>query len=184
MPEFTPSLIVFLLGVAALTLTAAVTDIRARRIPNKLTVPFFFAGFAYQGIFNGLPGLGDAGLAFLLGFGALLLLWLVGGGGGGDVKLMGALATWLGLGLTIRVMIVSMLLVIMGTMFVVVMSVSRRGVRRTKEKFVAQTIVTKRGKRKGETVAARQQRRVMAFAVPVALATWGVVIWKLQLLAS
>jgi prepilin peptidase CpaA len=181
MPELTVSLVIFLVGVGLLTLAAAVTDVRSRRIPNALTVPFFFAGLVYQAVFRGWPGLGDAGLAFLLGFGTLLVLWLVGGGGGGDVKLMGALSAWLGLSLTMRVMVISMLLVIVGTGLVVLRSVTQRGMRKTKEKFIAQTTVT-RGKKRGETLKSRQDRRVMAFAVPVALATWSVLLWKLPTL--
>jgi len=66
-------------------------------------------------------------------------------------------------------------------MGVLLLSMGRRGIRRTKEKFVAQTIISK-GKHKGETVVARQNRRVMAFAIPVALATWAVVLWQLPTL--
>jgi prepilin peptidase CpaA len=181
MPEMNPSLIVFLVGVGVFTLAAAISDFRSRRIPNAMTVPFFVAGLVYQGVANGWSGLADAGLAFLIGFGTLFVLWLVGGGGGGDVKLMGALSAWLGVSLTIRVLIVSILFVIAGTFGVVLLSIGRRGVRRTKDKFVAQTVVS-RGKVKGETVVDRQQRRVMAFAIPVALATWSVVLWKLPTL--
>ena len=177
----TLQLIVFLLGVGGFTLAAAVSDFRSRRIPNVMTVPFFVAGLVYQAVFNGWSGLGDAGLAFLLGFGTLFVLWLVGGGGGGDVKLMGALSAWLGGSLTMRVLVLSIIFVIAGTFCVVLLSMSRRGVRKTKDKFIAQTVV-KKGKVKGETVVARQNRRVMAFAIPVALATWAVVIWKLPTL--
>lgn len=186
MPEFTPSLIIFLVGVCTLTLAAAITDFRSRRIPNKLTVPFFAAGLLYQAIFHQWSGLGDAGLAFLLGFGGLFVLWLVGGGGGGDVKLMGALSVWLGFQLTLRVMVVSTLLVIVGTMCIVLYSFTRRGMRKTKEKYVATAAVVKKGKKKvatvAETMADRQKRRVMAYAIPVAFATWAVLIWKLPTL--
>ncbi len=78
-----------LVAVAILTLAAMIWDFRLRRIPNRLTVPAFLLGIGYQAAFRGPAGLEDAGWAFLIGFGTLLVLWLVGGGGGGDVKLMG-----------------------------------------------------------------------------------------------
>lgn len=94
MPELSVASLVLVVVVAAFTAAAAVWDIRERRIPNKLTLPVFFAGWIYQAVFHGWSGLGDAGLGFLVGFGVLFALWMVGGGGGGDVKLMGALSVW------------------------------------------------------------------------------------------
>src|SRR6476660_6881099 len=86
----------FVLAVAGYTLAAAVTDIRQRRIPNYLTVPAALAGLLFHsfaptgwGILTSLGG-------FAVGFGLLLLPWILGGGGMGDVKLLAALGTWLG----------------------------------------------------------------------------------------
>jgi prepilin peptidase CpaA len=92
---------------------ATFTDLRYRRIPNWLVLPFLLAGIVVspwrsdwgdinQGInWHGLSqfrwyGLGQsfAGLGLgLLIFG--ILFWL-GGMGGGDVKLFAALGAWLG----------------------------------------------------------------------------------------
>ena len=46
-------------------------------------------------------------------------LIMVGSAGGGDVNLLGALSVWLGPGLTLKVMVVSLLFVILGTTAVV-----------------------------------------------------------------
>lgn len=186
MPPISFQLLVFLLGVCGLTTAAAVWDLRERRIPNKLTIPAFVAGLVYQAVFNGFgrPGLADAGLGFLLGFGTLFVLWLIGGGGGGDVKLMGALSVWLGFRLTLLVMICSVMCVLVGTLLVMVGSVITRGAYATKRKYTAtgKGYGTGKGRRKKtETVAERQKRRIMAYALPVALSTWVVVFWKLPM---
>ena len=173
MPEFSPSLVVFLSFVGAFTVMTAIRDMRTRRIPNYLTVPMFLAGLGYQAAFHGWAGLADAGLAFALGFGTLLALWLIGGGGGGDVKLMGALSVWLGFTMTLWVMIGSTLLVIIGTFGVIAWSVMNRGVDKTRGAYGVA------GKSRTEAAQPRTQRRVMAYAVPVALATWAVVLWQL-----
>ncbi|MEO1996433.1 MAG: A24 family peptidase [Planctomycetaceae bacterium] len=172
-----------LLGfVGVFTVATAVSDLRSRRIPNAMTVPMFVLGLIYQAVFNQWAGLADAGQAFAMGFGILLVLWLVGGGGGGDVKLMGALSVWLGFYLTLLVLVTSTVLVLFGTMAVVIYSVTRRGVRKTQAKYVASS---EAGKGKGkkhkpavETLRQRQQRRMMAYALPVAVATWAIMIWK------
>ncbi len=179
MPELTPSLIVFLVCVSAYTIAAAVWDIRFKKIPNKLTLPVFGAGIVYQLIFHQLDGLAAAGLGFLLGFGLLFLLWMIGSGGGGDVKLVGALSVWLGWRITGYVLITSTMLAAIGTFFILVYSMMTKGVYKTKDKYTA-TGKTKKGEKpKKETVQQRIKRRPMGYAVPVALATWFIVVWQL-----
>ena len=172
MPELSAQTIVFLACVGLFTLVTAVRDVRTHRIPNLMTVPMFLAGLAYQVAFRGWAGLGDAALGFLLGFGTLFVLWLIGGGGGGDAKLMGALSVWLGYRMTLWVLLVSTVLVMVLTFLVVAFSVAGRGVTGTKARYGAA------GDAGPETVARRQQRRIMAYALPVALATWAVVLWR------
>lgn len=174
MTEFNFQTTLFLLFVGAFTAIAAYTDWNSRKIPNKLTLPMFFLGWIYQLGFNGLPGLGDAAIGFLIGFGTLFVLWMIGGGGGGDVKLMGALSVWLGYRYTLSVMILSIGFVIAGTILVLAWSLISKGPFATKEKYVAGQGEGK--KKKAETITERKQRRVMAYAIPVALATWVILI--------
>ncbi len=82
--------------VAVFVLTAAFTDLSARRIPNWLTVSSLAVALLFHTITGGWAGLGFALGGFATGFSILLVLWLIGGGGGGDVKLMGALGGWMG----------------------------------------------------------------------------------------
>lgn len=173
---------VLVLVAAAFTAVAAAWDLRTRRIPNHLTLPVFAAGWIWQAIDRGWAGLGDAGLGFLVGFGILFVLWIVGGGGGGDVKLMGALSVWLGFRLTLLVMIVSTLIVLAITVGVMVWNLMTRGIKASQEKYLATGKITTKEVRQGktveETVAQKQARRVLPFAVPVMLATWLVIGWK------
>jgi prepilin peptidase CpaA len=187
--DITPTfgLVAFLVGVGLYTLAAAFTDLRTRRIPNWLTVSAFALGLVYQFAFHGLAGLGNGLAGFAIGFGLLFVLWMVGGGGGGDVKLMGGLGVWLGFRLTLLVLASTTVLVVLGTSAVVLWSMVARGARGTRQRYVAKRAgepTTAGGRRNGESPEQRQNRRVMAFAVPVALATWMVVAWKLPTLAE
>lgn len=177
---------VLVIAVAVLTTAAAITDIRWRRIPNKLTLPMFALGWLYQGAFHGLSGLLDGFLGFLIGFGILFVLWMVGGGGGGDVKLMGALSVWLGYRLTLSVMIVSTTVVILVTGGVVLWSLVTAGMGKSKTRFLATGkgygVKANDGKRSQESTQEKQSRRVMAYAIPVAIATWSVVLWNWETL--
>lgn len=80
----------------ALTLVAAYTDLRDRRIPNWLTIPGIFAGIALNSYLRGWHGtktsLEGAGLALLVMLPLVLLRAL----GAGDWKLMGAIGAFVG----------------------------------------------------------------------------------------
>ena len=189
MPDFSLQLFVFLVAVGGFTLAAAVWDSRFRRIPNKLTLPMFCLGWIYQAAFNGwsggdtlaTAGLKSALLAFLVGFGTLFVLWMIGGGGGGDVKLMGAVSVWLGFSLTIKVLAISTLVVMLSTMGVMLWSILRYGSKKAKRKYVGTGKPHETGKKHiPESVEEKQHRRIMAYAVPVAVATWSVILWSLR----
>lgn len=179
-PEVTLQLIVFLVCVGAYTIAAAVWDIRIKRIPNKLTLPVFGLGLVYQAVFNHWAGLADGLLGFALGFGLLFVLWMIGSGGGGDVKLMGGLSVWLGWKSTGLVLVVSTLLAAFGTFGILIYGVLTRGVWKTKQDFIATGKIKKGEKPKRETVEQKIARRPMGYAVPVALATWLIVMYRLQ----
>jgi prepilin peptidase CpaA len=75
---------------------ATVTDLRTRRIPNWLVLPFLLAGvivsgwqWNWMGMVHSLAGLALGGFCF--GF----LCWM-GGMGMGDVKLCAAIGAWVG----------------------------------------------------------------------------------------
>ena len=68
--------------IVVFTLAAAVSDWRTRKLPNWLTVSALAAALLLHTILAGLPGLANALLGFAVGFGILLVLWLIGGSGG------------------------------------------------------------------------------------------------------
>lgn len=172
--EWTLQHIVFIAGVGLLTGIAAYTDTKLWKIHNKLTVPFFALGLVYQIAFWGLPGLQDGLAGFAVGFGTYLLLFMVAGGGGGDVKLMGALSVWLGLKLTVWLMVASTLFVIIDVAAISLYKMSRHGMRKWKKDYLATGKVDAKGKTVTvrETHAQKQKRRIVPFAIPVAMATW------------
>ncbi|WP_339742259.1 A24 family peptidase [uncultured Rubinisphaera sp.] len=166
--------VVFLVAVIGYTVAATIWDQKFYKIPNKLTLPMFFAGWIYQGVFDQFAGLATGGLGFLVGFGVLFLLWMIGTAGGGDVKLFGALSVWMGFKWSLYILIVSTFIVVLVTICIVIGNVLMIGPKRMKKKMLATGKPTKAGeKRKVETVEEKQQRRIMAYALPIALATWG-----------
>lgn len=81
---------------AAVVVTASITDLRSRRIPNWLVLPFLAAGLVMSAARSGWTGFGSSvgGIAlatvFLGG-----PVWL-GGMGMGDLKLCAAIGAWVG----------------------------------------------------------------------------------------
>jgi prepilin peptidase CpaA len=86
-----------LVTLASLLGVAVFTDLRERRIPNKVTVPGLIAGLIIAAaVEGGVPfsALGGAGLAFLVALPFVVL----GGLGGGDAKLLTAVGAFVGTG--------------------------------------------------------------------------------------
>jgi len=83
---------------------AVVTDLRSRRIPNWLVIPFLIAGVLvspwrhdWWGIHEGFwQGLGQSCSGVALGFLIFGIGFWMGGMGGGDVKLAAAIGAWVG----------------------------------------------------------------------------------------
>ena len=77
-------------------LLASWIDYSQRRVPNWLNLSLIVAGFCAQGLYFGASGLAAGGLGLLIGFGLLIIPWMMHGMGAGDVKLMAAIGVWLG----------------------------------------------------------------------------------------
>ena len=164
-----PEHLIFVAVVGLSTLIFAVIDCKSHRIPNVLTVPIFCLGLGYQSFAHGVPGLLDGLTGFATGFGILFVLWMIGGGGGGDVKLMGALGAWLGFERTLLALLLSALFVVLST---IVLNVLRHfGIRIPKQK--------RSGKRPSQHELASSPkiaRSGLPYALPVAMATWTIMI--------
>ena len=88
--------------VTAATVTAALIDLRTRRVPNTLTVSVAVAGVALAAAGLGRVGIGASIAGCLVGLVVMLPGHLLGATGGGDVKLLAAVGTLLGPGATLR----------------------------------------------------------------------------------
>lgn len=169
---------------AVVSAIAAVTDYRSRRIPNALVLPSFVAGVVFRLAAHGFTGLADAGLAFAVGFGTLFVLWIAGGGAAGDVKLMGALSVWLGFPLTLSVLVGSVAVVVVLTFAAPLFPNSSRVVASSARPGDMPSVTdgdrmsdrpvpgSTDGGDAGNAVSAR--KLTVAFAIPVAIATWTV----------
>lgn len=80
----------------ALLLSASALDLLYSRIPNLLTYPFMVGGILYHTSMEGLEGFVFSLEGLGLGIALLLVIYLAGGMGAGDVKLMGAIGSFLG----------------------------------------------------------------------------------------
>jgi prepilin peptidase CpaA len=80
----------------AVALSAAVTDVRERRILNRLTYPAMIAGLLLQGALHGWRGLLQSLGGGVLFGGVFMLFYLVRAMGAGDVKLAAALGCIVG----------------------------------------------------------------------------------------
>jgi len=75
---------------------ATFTDLRSRRIPNWLVLPFMIAGIFVSPWLHGRHGIGQSLSGLALGAVLFGVLYLMGGMGMGDVKLCAAIGAWIG----------------------------------------------------------------------------------------
>lgn len=80
----------------AVLAVATFTDLRSRRIPNWLVLPFLGMGLGVSAWLHGWRGLGQSAEGMALGLVVFGVLHLMGGMGAGDVKLAAAIGAWVG----------------------------------------------------------------------------------------
>ncbi|AEI41598.1 A24 family peptidase [Paenibacillus mucilaginosus] len=73
-----------------------VTDIRTRKIYNKVIGPGLLAALGLQAAEGGWSGVLGAGIGFAAGLGILLIPYILGGMGAGDVKLLALVGAFKG----------------------------------------------------------------------------------------
>jgi len=74
-----------------------VTDLRARRIPNLLTLPLWVTGLVFALVTHGFGGFAGAFAASIILAVPYVILFIGAGGGAGDAKMMAGIGAWLGL---------------------------------------------------------------------------------------
>jgi prepilin peptidase CpaA len=82
--------------LSVVLLIAAVQDLKQGKISNRLTLPAALLAVMLHTGQDGIDGLFFSLAGFGTGLGLLLVFYLVGGMGAGDVKLMGAVGSFLG----------------------------------------------------------------------------------------
>jgi prepilin peptidase CpaA len=75
---------------------ATITDLKSRRIPNWLVVPFLAMGIVVSMTLHGLSGLEESLLGVLAAASVLGIFCFLGGMGMGDLKLCAAVGAWVG----------------------------------------------------------------------------------------
>jgi prepilin peptidase CpaA len=151
--------------IAAVLVIATFTDVRSRRIPNWLVLPFLAAGIAVSGWMFGWHGveqsLAGAGLGILVyGF----LFWM-GGMGAGDVKLCAAIGAWIGPG---QLLIALVLIGLVGGVMALAWAASGGFL---KELFQQASDLAFVAKERGEAVLTNPLRRKMPYAPAIAIGT-------------
>ncbi len=162
--------------VAGFITAAAVTDYQTRKIPNWLTVPAAVLGLIYHSFAPGGFGPLMAIAGFVIGFGLLIFPWLLGGGGMGDVKMLAALGAWLGPVFILVAFACGAGFASLMAMSLMFGSVVTSGISSTQRKYLTAGAgggtMTADGK-------AKKAKRVLPFAIPVAIGTWLTLAWML-----
>lgn len=168
----------FPLAVGLFTLVAAVMDLRCRRVPNYLTVPAAVLGLAYHSLLPAGQGPLFALAGFVVGFVLLLLPWILGGGGMGDVKLLAALGVWLGPLMILIAFGGSALIAATVAAGILCSNTMQNGIMSTRRRYLA---VGQSGNvsMPQNGLEGAKKRRVLPFAVPVAISTWLLLAWML-----
>ena len=167
------------LFVGLFTLVAAIVDLRFRRVPNYLTVPAVVGALAFHAFAPHGQGPLFALAGFAVGFVLLLAPWLLGGGGMGDVKLLAALGTWLGPVMILVAFGGSAIIAALLAAVVIINNTLHNGIIASRRKYL--TV----GARGNATLTAEhafiqaKKRRVLPYAVPVAISTWLLLAWML-----
>jgi prepilin peptidase CpaA len=153
------------LNVTALV-TAAVFDVRSRRVPNVLTAALLFTGLLASALHMSAPSLLSGALGVLVGLAIWLPFWLMGLLGAGDVKFFAAACAWLGPSLAWRS---SLGVALLGGAMAAAMMVRQKGVKATAEfgAFSASNPGVMVNQARSDTMTA--SARSFPYAVPMAL---------------
>jgi prepilin peptidase CpaA len=175
------SQVIPIVAVTAGVLIAAVTDVWKFKVYNVLTFPLLVSGMLFHAWTAGWPGLGFSMSGAACGLGILLTFYVLGGLGAGDVKLLGGIGAWLGVHLTLQVLLIAGLAV---GIYSLVLLALRGGVKNalTHVAIAAYqaknlTLHLRSSERVEEVVLAKdRRRRLIPFALMVAMAVIAVLV--------
>ena len=98
-----------MLGASVCAIMGGASDVHSRRIPNWLTYGSLALALAVRAVFGGWRSLGEGAAGGLLCGGIFFALFLIRAMGGGDVKLMAATSTWVGIHQAVTLLIATAL---------------------------------------------------------------------------
>jgi prepilin peptidase CpaA len=160
--------------VVAFAITAAMGDARWRKIPRALTTAGLLAGLGYnifRGLFNGAwTDFASSAIACLIGFAIGITFFQLGAIGGGDVKLITALGSMLGL----NRWLLAMEIAVLAAALIALIQAVRRGLLRQTFANIAETIrwLTARGAQAHPVINVTNSAMLRApFGVAAALGT-------------
>jgi prepilin peptidase CpaA len=168
--------------VLVAALIAAVTDVWKFKVYNLLTFPLLASGLLYHVIHGGTPELMGSIVGALAGFGLMILLYTMGGMGAGDVKFVTALGAWLGLPLTLYVLIVGCIAAGVYAVVLLVAAPSRRETLLNMQILWLRLICLGRHLGSEDRVEAEvkrsdRRRRLIPFSAMIALGLVATVLW-------
>lgn len=162
---------------------AAVIDGYALKVPNWITYPLVFSGWAYSGIAYGWEGLGWSLLGTLVGLALLLPLYSIGGMGAGDVKLLAGVGAWVWASVTFYAFCLS---TIIGAVIAVGMVLYRRAWRKHRDQtmMILGEIMTIRDPNQLAAIAAERKSSMLLlpYGIPIAIGTIAYFAWTGMLL--
>lgn len=103
---------------------SVVTDLKSRKIYNKVIFPGLAAAFTLHFLFGGWVALGEAAIGCFIGLGVLLIPYLLGGMGAGDVKLLALVGALKG---TYFVLTASVYMALIGAILALAILLCRKG---------------------------------------------------------
>jgi prepilin peptidase CpaA len=162
----------------ALLFTAAIIDVRHRRIPNWLTFGLLCSGLITSAIFSAPLTWSESLKGIAAGASVPLVLFTLGALGGGDVKLMAGVGAWLGAPAALAVFVIQCLV---GLVLVLTQAVAQG---RTRALFRNTTLLACAITQRGVVATAADGRdfatvdRPLPYAVPVAVATTIVLLMR------
>lgn len=161
----------------ALLACAVWSDVRARRIPNRIVLSGLALSFATQA-FIGPHALQAWGFGLLAGFGLLLPLYLLRAMGAGDVKLMAMVGSFLGPVSTLGVVIATL---IAGGVLAVVVALSKGALLqalRNATRVLSSTVPRSPGSRGAGMQPPAASAGNLPYAIAIAVGTVGHLLWS------
>jgi prepilin peptidase CpaA len=114
-------------GLGIALVGSAVIDLRSQRIPNPITYALILFGLGIHAMTGGTDGFLFGAKGAGVGFGLLLVPYMLGVMGGGDVKLMAGVGACLGIQGVILAMVLGSLA---GGVYALILLVTRKGLLR------------------------------------------------------